>query len=85
MDKPRLVNINNEPEVNYVNPECSELWKYVGEWVGEVGCTDMIIIVRDGDNYFSEWFATTNRSEEMLGTLERVKHEYLQELTEAED
>lgn len=71
----------------YVNPETPDTFKWSQEWIEAVGCSEVVIIVRDGENYFSEFFATSERSEAMLGTLKRVTDEYSQELRdyEAED
>lgn len=86
MEKPKLVPFKPrdlEEEI-YVNPEVPDTFKWAGEWIEAAGASEVIIVVRCGENFYSEWFATSERSDPMLGTLKKITDEYSQELRDYE-
>jgi len=80
----KLIKLEPLEEGVYVNPEVPEIFKYAQEWIESVGCSEVAIILKDGENYWSEIFVTSDRSESFLGTLKYRTDEYSQELQEYE-
>lgn len=69
-----------EEEGVYVNPITPELFKCAQEWIEEVGCAEIQIILTSGCMQFSEVFDSGDRTEAGLGAMQRYTQRYSREL-----
>lgn len=84
MDKPKLVEIPQKEEEIYVNPIVPELMECAQDWIEQVGCSEIQIIITSGCMSFSEIFDTEDRTEQGLGAMQRYTQRYAKELDEEE-
>ena len=73
---------DSEEDVPYVSAEIAPLFEYLGNFIEKYGCSEMQIIVLDGDMN-AEIIGTIDRSTTMLGALNQAIYRYTSELKNA--
>ena len=70
---------DSEEDVPYVSAEIAPLFEYLGNFIEKYGCSEMQIIVLDGDMN-AEIIGTIDRSTTMLGALNQAVYRYTYEM-----
>jgi len=81
MSDKKLVSITGGKEEEiYINPEALDALSGVAEWIKEIGCSEIQIVVLSGCMTYSEVYNTTTVSETMGGAIRKYEARYQREL-----
>ena len=74
-----------ETEELHKNLFTDECFEYAKDWIKQVGCYEMQIIITSGCQSFSETFDTNERTDAGLGAIMRYATRYANELNALDD